>query len=131
KIRNTFIIFLVSGFWHGANWTFVAWGGLNALFFLPLLLSNRNRNNLDIIAQNRWFPTLRELSGMIITFSMTVFAWIFFRSESVHQAVDFIARMFTTFDRTSFQFFMEYIAESKVSNILWLLLFFIILEWTG
>ena len=51
KVRNTFIIFLLSGFWHGANWTFIVWGALHALFFLPLLLAGRNRNNLAIVAR--------------------------------------------------------------------------------
>jgi len=46
KVRNTFIIFIVSGFWHGANWTFIVWGALNAIYFLPLLLTNNNRNNI-------------------------------------------------------------------------------------
>ena len=49
KVRNTFIIFLVSGFWHGANWTFIVWGLLNAIYFLPLLLQNKNRSNLGEI----------------------------------------------------------------------------------
>lgn len=68
KIRNTFIIFLVSGFWHGANWTFIVWGGLNAVYFLPLMLTNSNRNNLEIVAQGRYFPSIREIFGMLITF---------------------------------------------------------------
>ena len=82
-VRNTFIIFLVSGFWHGANWTFIIWGFLNALYFLPLLLVKRNRRNLDIVAENRVLPTIKELLSMLTTFFLTVFAWIFFRAESV------------------------------------------------
>src|SRR6056300_1722452 len=62
KVRNTFIIFLVSGFWHGSNWTFVVWGGLNALYFLPLMLLKRNRANLGIVADARILPTFREFS---------------------------------------------------------------------
>ena len=73
-VRNTFIIFLVSGFWHGANWTFIIWGFLNALYFLPLLLIKRNRKNLDIVAENRVLPSIRELLSMFTTFSLTVFA---------------------------------------------------------
>jgi alginate O-acetyltransferase complex protein AlgI len=56
KVRNTFIIFLVSGFWHGANWTFIAWGALNAIYFMPLLLLNKNRENVDIVAHDSHFP---------------------------------------------------------------------------
>ena len=94
-VRNTFIIFLVSGFWHGANWTFIIWGLLNAIYFLPLLLAKKNRKNLDIIAENRNFPTIKELLSMLSTFSLTVFAWIFFRAESVSQAFSYINRIFT------------------------------------
>ena len=72
RIRNTFIIFLVSGFWHGANWTFIAWGALNAIYFLPLLLLNKNRSNMDIVAQGKTFPSLREVIGMAVTFGLTV-----------------------------------------------------------
>lgn len=90
KIRNTFIIFLVSGFWHGANWTFIFWGFLNALFFLPLLLSNRNRNNLGVVAANRLLPSFRECIAMLSTFLLTIFAWIFFRADSLSHAFDYI-----------------------------------------
>ena len=86
KVRNTFIIFLVSGFWHGANWTFIVWGGLNALYFLPYLLMNRNRNNLGIVAEGKLLPSIKELAGMTLTFWLTVVAWIFFRAENLGQA---------------------------------------------
>jgi D-alanyl-lipoteichoic acid acyltransferase DltB (MBOAT superfamily) len=83
KIRNTFIIFIVSGFWHGANWTFIAWGALNALFIMPSIIIKTNRNNIDIVAQGKLFPTVKELFQIIMTFCLTVFAWIFFRSENL------------------------------------------------
>jgi alginate O-acetyltransferase complex protein AlgI len=96
KVRNTFIIFLVSGFWHGANWTFLAWGFLNACYFLPLLLLKQNRNNTDTVAQNRLFPTPKEFFQILFTFSLTVLAWIFFRSETISQAVEYISGIFST-----------------------------------
>lgn len=96
KVRNTFIIFVVSGIWHGANWTFVAWGFLNALYFMPLLLSNKNRTNLEIVAQGKHLPSVKELIQMLSTFALTVFAWIFFRAESIAHAWDYIARMFSS-----------------------------------
>lgn len=68
QIRNTFIVFLVSGLWHGANWTFIFWGLLHAIYFLPLLLLNRNRQYLNVAAGGRVFPSFKELSGIIITF---------------------------------------------------------------
>jgi alginate O-acetyltransferase complex protein AlgI len=93
SIRNTFIIFLISGFWHGANWTFICWGLLNALYFLPLLLTNKNRAHLDIVAHNKIFPTLNEFLKIIGTFLLVSVAWIFFRSKNVHVAFDYIFRM--------------------------------------
>jgi D-alanyl-lipoteichoic acid acyltransferase DltB (MBOAT superfamily) len=90
KVRNTFIIFIVSGFWHGANWTFIVWGALNAFYFLPLLLTNNNRNNLDVIAQGSLVPNLREFSSMILTFGLTVIAWIFFRAENMGHALQYL-----------------------------------------
>jgi alginate O-acetyltransferase complex protein AlgI len=71
KIRNIFIIFLVSGFWHGANWTFIIWGFLNALYFLPLLLTKRNRSHLNMVAQDSLLPSLKELFQMGVTFCLT------------------------------------------------------------
>lgn len=96
KIRNTFIIFLVSGFWHGANWTFVVWGALNAFYFLPLLLTDSNRVNLDGIAKDRKLPRFKEFSKMALTFGLTVFAWIFFRAESLSHAGSYISTIFSS-----------------------------------
>jgi D-alanyl-lipoteichoic acid acyltransferase DltB (MBOAT superfamily) len=96
KVRNTFIIFLVSGFWHGANWTFVIWGGLNALYFIPLMLSDRNRVHLGTVAAGRLLPNLREIIGMSMTFALTVFAFIFFRSDNVTRSFSFIKGMFSS-----------------------------------
>ena len=93
KVRNTFLIFIVSGFWHGANWTFIVWGALNAIYFLPLLLTNNNRNNLETVAKGKIFPSLKELSFMLLTFGLTVFAWIFFRAENIGHAVSYISEI--------------------------------------
>ena len=87
KIRNTFAIFLVSGFWHGANWTFVAWGALNAIYFLPLLLLKKNRTNLGVVAEGRMLPTVKEFLQMGTTFLLTVVAWVFFRADNLRQAL--------------------------------------------
>lgn len=125
KIRNTFIIFIVSGFWHGSNWTFIAWGTLNAIYFLPLLLTNNNRNNLEIVAIDRNLPTLRDFIGIIITFTLTVFAWIFFRAASVQDAFGYISGIFSG---TLFTY-PSIIDESKY--IIVLVIAFIIIEWFG
>ena len=95
KVRNTFIIFVVSGFWHGANWTFIVWGALNAIYFLPLLLSNNNRNNLETVAQGKLLPSSKEVSFMLLTFGLTVFAWIFFRAENIGHAISYISGIFS------------------------------------
>lgn len=94
QVKNVFIIFLVSGFWHGANWTFIVWGGLNALFFLPLLLTNKNRTHTDIVAKNRYFPTLKELIQIISTFILITLVWVFFRAETIDQAIRYISGIF-------------------------------------
>lgn len=95
KIRNTMIIFIVSGFWHGANWTFIIWGALNAIYFLPLMLLDKNRVHTDIVAKGKYLPDLRELFQMLITFFITLIAWIFFRAKNVSTAIDYITQMFT------------------------------------
>jgi len=98
-IRNTFIIFLVSGFWHGASWNFIAWGFIHACGFLPLLLLNRNRQHTtDIVAQNRSLPKLKELWQMAATFTFVTFAWIFFRAETLPDATLYIETLFTKFN---------------------------------
>lgn len=89
-VRNTFIIFLVSGFWHGASWNFIVWGGIHACGFLPLLLTKRNRQNTDTVAQNRKFPTGTEWRQMLLTFAFVTFAWIFFRADTLPDALGFI-----------------------------------------
>jgi D-alanyl-lipoteichoic acid acyltransferase DltB (MBOAT superfamily) len=123
KVRNTFIIFIVSGFWHGANWTFIAWGLLNALYFLPLLLANKNRNNIGIVAEGRTLPNVRELFSMGTTFMLTVFAWIFFRANDMTHALSYIKGIFTK-SLLSIPSILPY-------TLFGLLAFFIAIEWMG
>lgn len=96
RVRNTFIIFLVSGFWHGANWTFVFWGFLNALFIMPSIIMKTNRKSMDTVAQGKLFPNIREVFQLIITFSLEVFCWIFFRVPTITDAFLFINKMIMT-----------------------------------
>ncbi len=131
KVRNTFIIFLVSGFWHGANWTFIIWGALNAIYFLPLLLLNSNRTNLETVAQGKMFPTIKEIFQMSITFFLTVLAWIFFRAASVTQAVNYIA---TIFSKSLFKIPDKNAFIGSNTNpivTVFLILFFLMIEWLG
>jgi D-alanyl-lipoteichoic acid acyltransferase DltB (MBOAT superfamily) len=94
-IRNTFIIFVVSGFWHGANWTFIIWGFLNALYFIPLLLTGRNRNHIGTVAEGSMLPTISDMIKMSVTFTLVVFSWIFFRAENLQHAIDYISIIFS------------------------------------
>jgi D-alanyl-lipoteichoic acid acyltransferase DltB (MBOAT superfamily) len=95
KVRNTMIIFLVSGFWHGANWTFLVWGALNGLYFLPLLLGGKNRTHLGTVAEGRWFPSIRESTQIAFTFASTLVAWVFFRAPNVSAAITIVSVMFS------------------------------------
>ena len=96
--RNTFIIFLLSGFWHGTNWTFIVWGLYHALLFMPLILLGKNRKYTDTVAcENgiqKLFPSLKELSQMLLTFMMAVIGWIIFRAENIRQAWEYFCAMF-------------------------------------
>jgi D-alanyl-lipoteichoic acid acyltransferase DltB (MBOAT superfamily) len=100
-VRNTFVIFLLSGLWHGANWTFIAWGAYHALLFLPLILLGKNRKYKDVVAQDRLLPSLRECGQMLLTFLLVVVGWIIFRAESIEQAYSYLFRMssHSLFDR--------------------------------
>ena len=124
KVRNTFIIFIVSGFWHGANWTFVIWGALNALYFLPLLLLNKNRVHKTTVAHGRILPSPKELSQIIITFSLTVVAWVFFRAENIEHAFSYLS---TIFSKSLFT--IPYYNGIKIPLLL--IMFFMIIEWLG
>lgn len=95
KIKNIFIIFIVSGFWHGANWTYVFWGALNAIYFLPSMLKGTNRNNIQAISNTQKLPSLNHFYNIIKTFLLTVVAWVFFRSTTLTAAFDFLKRIIT------------------------------------
>lgn len=126
KIRNTFIIFIVSGFWHGANWTFIVWGILHAVYFLPLLLTNNNRNNIDIVAKGRALPTLKESYGMFTTFLLVVIAWIFFRADSVGQAFSIVSEI-----ASPSLFTMPAVQSLHALITLLIIVVFMIIEWMG
>ena len=94
-VRNTFVIFLLSGFWHGANWTFIVWGAYHALLFLPLILMGKNRKYRNTVAEDRLLPTLKESGQMLLTFILVVIGWIIFRAESISQAGDYLLHIFS------------------------------------
>lgn len=123
QVRNVFVIFLVSGFWHGANWTFIFWGLLNAFYFIPLLLGKRNRTFMDTVAENRFLPTLREFIQVGITFWLTVIGWIFFRSESLSQAWVYLKGLLS-------KSILE-IPRYRPSDLILLIFFMVVIEWIG
>jgi D-alanyl-lipoteichoic acid acyltransferase DltB (MBOAT superfamily) len=127
KIRNTFIIFIVSGFWHGANWTFIVWGALNAIYFLPLLLTKNNRKNLEIVAKGKNLPSLKDLFLILITFGLTVFSWIFFRANNLPHAFQYISQIFSDSIFTLPSFY----GATRSISIMVIIFGFIIIEWIG
>ena len=132
RVRNTFIIFLVSGFWHGANWTFIAWGFLNALFIMPSIVFNTNRNNLEIVAKGKYLPSIKDVFSIGVTFGLTVFAWIFFRAENIKHAIKYIHDMLAglKYEWGYFQS-LDFLSNNVGYSFLIILLIFIIFEWYG
>ena len=93
-IRNVFAIFLVSGFWHGANWTFMAWGGIHALLFIPSFILGTNRKHLEDIDINKsWLYYSKNALQIALTFSVVTIAWIFFRANSITDAFLYIGKI--------------------------------------
>lgn len=129
QLRNIFIIFIVSGFWHGANWTFIVWGALNAFYFLPLLITQKNRVHTLTIAQGQAFPSLKQLCQITITFMLTVFAWIFFRAENMQHAWSIITTIFSTS-----LFTVPYAFRVGLTTIIetsFFILVLLVIEWMG
>lgn len=129
SIRNTFIIFLVSGFWHGANWTFIVWGGLNALFIMPSIIFKTNRTNLDIAAKGQLLPSWKELLQITTTFLLTTFAWVFFRASSLEHAFQYIAGIFSNIG-TQYVSIQSYELRGIIICFL-LIIPFLAVEWLG
>ena len=121
KIRNIFIIFLVSGFWHGANWTFIVWGFIHACYYLPLMLLKRNRNYIDTIAVNHILPTFEEFFQISITFFITTIAWVFFRAQTIKDAFLYLNRIFS---ESLLQF-----PDIHPNRIILITIIFILIEW--
>lgn len=125
RVRNTFIIFLVSGFWHGANWTFIVWGFLNALFIMPSIVLKTNRNNIEVVAHDRVLPSLRDIFNMLTTFGLMVFAWIFFRAEDMTHAISYITNIFKP---SLFSF--PSLNKAALATLI-LVGFLLVMEWQG
>lgn len=142
-IRNVFIIFIVSGFWHGANWTFIFWGLIHALLFIPSFLLGTNRNHLEYDKGKKltYYQRLKSILKIAFTFSVVTFAWIFFRAESLSTAFRYILNIKSLqFDSNSFIIqadiilvvvlvILDYLRYSKIKfpKLIWLVLILAIL----
>ena len=125
KVRNVFAIFLVSGFWHGANWTFIFWGLLNAIYFLPLLLLNINRKYLDVIHVGFSKKGIITFFNIVTTFLLVTLAWVFFRANTITEAFAYLKRLAFNLD-----FSFQYLTIERYNfEALLLLLFFVLVEW--
>jgi D-alanyl-lipoteichoic acid acyltransferase DltB (MBOAT superfamily) len=125
QVRNVFIIFVVSGFWHGANWTFLAWGFINAMYFLPSLLLGTNRNNMET-AELHWdFNSIKVFFSMLATFALSCLAWIFFRANTIEIAFEYIGKIFT-----NGTFATQFLQNERYNyELLLLVLAFVLVEW--
>lgn len=125
-IRNTCIVFLLSGLWHGANWTFVFWGALNACFMLPTIFFGKEKYKY-VIAYNKALPSVKEFFSMLAVFALYTFSLIFFRSNNIASAFEYIVDIFS---RSIFE--LPAIKDiSNISSTVLLLIFFIVVEWNG
>lgn len=121
QFRNVLVVFVVSGFWHGANWTFIIWGLIHASLFIPLMLLNTHRKHLNTVSPNRRLPGIREGLQMLSTFTLVCIAWIFFRAESLSHALQYLDALIS-FDSTK-------ISRLPGTTILLLIGGLIVVEW--
>ena len=121
-IRNIFIVFLVSGFWHGANWTFIAWGGIHAALFIPIFLIGKNRAHLH--EGEHLLPSFKEVFQMGSTFLLVCVAWVFFRSNSINEAIVYLANVWNNPFTTGIRFTDYYLVMAVIP-------IFLVLEWIG
>jgi alginate O-acetyltransferase complex protein AlgI len=123
QVRNTLIIFTVSGFWHGSAWTFVIWGFMNGVYLIPSILMKKSRNNTEIVAKGKIFPTIKEVLHILVTFGLICFSFAIFRAKDLSHSARYISEMFSksVFEKP----------EGLVNAHVWLLIIFIIVEWIG
>ena len=95
-IRNVFIVWGVSGLWHGANWTFICWGLYHACLLAVYNVLGVNTKYEHEVAYGKWIPSIRESCQLLLTFFLAVIGWIIFRAETMTQAVSYLYRMFTS-----------------------------------
>lgn len=125
-VRNTFVIFLVSGLWHGANWTFLAWGAYHAVLFFPLILLGKNRKYKEVVASDKLFPSVGEVFRILVTFMVVVIGWVIFRAESIGQAWDYLCGMWQWDTlRAGYRLFVQRNLISRTAVVL----IMVLIEW--
>lgn len=127
RIRNTFIVFAISGFWHGAHWTYVLNGLLNGIYLLPVILSKKRRIYEGTVAEGKRLPSLHELYCMVFTFTFTALSLVLFRSESFPKAILYFREIFS---RSLWS-----VPRFPNMDLMWLtfvlIVLFVIVEWQG
>ena len=123
RIRNILIVFVLSGLWHGAKWTFVIWGLLHAVCYIPLLFSAKTKFTFGSASDDMPSLTIDDVIKILMTFTFTTFAWIFFRSSSVGDAFTYIGTVFSNS-------FFELPASIPYATLL-MIAFFVAMEWMG
>ncbi len=125
-VRNTFIIFLVSGFWHGASYNYIVWGFIHACGFLPLLILKRNRQYAgSVVAQSSKYPTVKEFTQIVGTFTFVTFAWIFFRSGTLRDSFGYLKQIFTS----CLQFPKQFLSIPKGLSAFCYIVPFVLIDW--
>jgi D-alanyl-lipoteichoic acid acyltransferase DltB (MBOAT superfamily) len=131
KLRNVFIVFLLSGFWHGASFNRIIWGGLHAVFMIPTVLwANRQSKFDEIVAYGKVFPSFKEFLQILSTFLLCALALIVFRTVSIEASIQYLKAIFISLFKVSI--FQEMRLFWK-QDIGWtptiLIIFFIAMEW--
>ncbi len=96
--RNILLIFTISGFWHGANWAFISWGLVHAMLYIPFFIFKKNYQYISsTVAEHSCLPTIREVLQMVFTFLLITITWVFFRSQNIESAFEYLFNMITKF----------------------------------
>lgn len=95
SLRNVFVIFLLSGFWHGANWTFIIWGGIHAALYIPSFILGTNRKYVNQNNEYSILQKLKDVPNILVTFVLVVLAWVFFRAENLSHATGYLESIFS------------------------------------
>jgi alginate O-acetyltransferase complex protein AlgI len=130
-LLNIGIIFVVSGFWHGANLTFVVWGLIHAILYIPFFLLGINRKyTSDVVANTTIFPSVREFFQISTTFFFVMIAWVFFRSDTLYLAFSYLKIMFSKslFENPLLELSALIVSSGNRATII-VLVIFILVEW--